>query len=66
MEPASHPTVAETGVLGSSADGSGPGPKTGQLKRVDGGEKKEGVISLGSFGGEGLMAKPQGETPSSE
>lgn len=56
-EPASHPTVAETGTLGQSPNQSG-GPKKGQLKKVEGGEKKDGIISLGSFGGEGLTAKP--------
>lgn len=56
-EPASHPTVAETGVL-SSSPSQEKGPKKGQLKKVEGGEKKDGIISLGSFGGEGLMAKP--------
>ena len=56
-EPASHPTVAETGVLAESPGQQG-GPKKGQLKKVEGGEKKDGIISLGSFGGEGLMAKP--------
>ncbi|CAD6591321.1 MAG: hypothetical protein TREMPRED_006070 [Tremellales sp. Tagirdzhanova-0007] len=56
LEPASHPTVAETGTLAKS----GPGPMSGQLKRVEGGERKDGkgIIKLGSFGGEGLMAKP--------
>ena len=55
-EPASHPTVAETGALAKS----GPGPMSGQLKRVEGGERKngKGIIKLGSFGGEGLAAKP--------
>lgn len=58
-EPASHPTVAETGVLaGPGSPGQQGGPKKGQLKKVEGGEKKDGIISLGSFGGEGLMAKP--------
>ena len=59
-EPASHPTVAETGVLAGpgSPGGQQGGPKKGQLKKVEGGEKKDGIISLGSFGGEGLMAKP--------
>lgn len=56
-EPASHPTVAETGILAESP-GQSLGPKKGQLKKVEGGEKKDGIISLGSFGGEGLMAKP--------
>jgi len=56
-EPASHPTVAETGVM-SSSPGQETGPVKGQLKKVEGGEKKDGIISLGSFGGEGLMAKP--------
>jgi hypothetical protein len=56
-EPASHPTVAETGVLAESPGQQG-GPKKGQLRKVEGGEKKDGIISLGSFGGEGLMAKP--------
>lgn len=57
LEPASHPTVAETGIL---SKGLGPGPTSGQLKRVEGGERKDGkgIIKLGSFGGEGLMAKP--------
>ena len=38
---------------------SGPGPKSGQLERK---EKKhgDGIIKLGSFGGEGLIAKPIG------
>jgi hypothetical protein len=56
-EPASHPTVAETGVM-SESPGQEKGPVKGQLKKVEGGEKKDGIISLGSFGGEGLMAKP--------
>ena len=58
VEPASHPTVAETGSLSKSpVPGQGPGPKSGQLERR---EKKtgEGIIKLGSFGGEGLVAKP--------
>jgi hypothetical protein len=58
IEPASHPTVAETGSLSKSpSTGEGPGPKSGQLERR---EKKtgEGIIKLGSFGGEGLVAKP--------
>ncbi|ORX38024.1 hypothetical protein BD324DRAFT_624238 [Kockovaella imperatae] len=62
-EQASHPTIAETGLATSLPDDgsgmSGPGPKSGQLKRVPGGEKPEQeVISLGSFGGDGLKAKP--------
>jgi hypothetical protein len=58
VEPASHPTVAETGSLSKSPNTEqGPGPKSGQLERR---EKKtgEGIIKLGSFGGEGLVAKP--------
>ncbi len=56
----SHPTVAETGDLGRRSSQTGPGPMSGQLKRVEGGERKDGkgIIKLGSFGGEGLMAKP--------
>jgi hypothetical protein len=42
----------------SSSPGQEAGPVKGQLKKVEGGEKKDGIISLGSFGGEGLMAKP--------
>jgi hypothetical protein len=56
-EPASHPTVAETGVMAGSP-GQDKGPVKGQLKKVEGGEKKDGIISLGSFGGEGLAMKP--------
>jgi len=56
-EPASHPTVAETGVMAESP-GKDRGPVKGQLKKVEGGEKKDGIISLGSFGGEGLAMKP--------
>jgi hypothetical protein len=64
VEPASHPTIAETGILENrTGEDGGAGPKSGQLKRVDGGEKKDGLISLGSFGGEGLMAKPVGTPP---
>lgn len=53
-EPASHPTVAETGALSSSHE---TGPRQGQLKRV---EKKGdgGIIKLGSLGGDGLKVKP--------
>ncbi|OWZ77697.1 hypothetical protein C366_03291 [Cryptococcus neoformans Tu401-1] len=53
-EPASHPTVAETGALSSSHE---TGPRQGQLKRV---EKKGdgGIIKLGSLGGDGLKIKP--------
>jgi hypothetical protein len=56
-EPASHPTVAETGPM-SGSPATETGPKKGQLKKVEGGEKKDGIISLGSFGGEGLVLKP--------
>ena len=56
-EPASHPTVAETGVMAGSP-GQDKGPVKGQLRKVEGGEKKDGIISLGSFGGEGLAMKP--------
>lgn len=52
-----HPTIAETGVLAASPR-TGPEDKSGQLKRVEGGERHDGIIKLGSFGGEGLMAKP--------
>lgn len=58
-EPSSHPTVAETGSLArspSNEDG-GPGPKSGQLARKER-KQGEGIIKLGSFGGEGLVAKP--------
>ncbi|WWD20016.1 hypothetical protein CI109_104489 [Kwoniella shandongensis] len=56
IEPASHPTIAETGVPASNGE-NGPGPRQGQLKRV---EKKDGgdIIKLGSLGGEGLKMKP--------
>lgn len=57
-EPASHPTVAETGSLLATSPSGGGGPRKGQLRKVEGGEKKDGIISLGSFGGEGLAAKP--------
>ena len=52
-----HPTVAETGVLATSPS-TGPEDRSGQLKRVEGGERHDGIIKLGSFGGEGLTAKP--------
>jgi len=56
-EAPSHPTIAETGVFASRVGGSGPGPLSGQLKRAESnGERK--IIKLGSFGGEGLEAKP--------
>ncbi|KAK8849397.1 hypothetical protein IAR55_004729 [Kwoniella newhampshirensis] len=56
IEPASHPTIAETGVPASSGE-QGPGPKQGQLKRVE--KKSDGeIIKLGSLGGEGLKLKP--------
>jgi hypothetical protein len=67
VETPSHPTIAETGTLNltSSREGGGSGqesdatggPISGQLKRV---ERKEGdgIVKLGSFGGEGLVAKP--------
>ncbi|ORY35044.1 hypothetical protein BCR39DRAFT_516316 [Naematelia encephala] len=58
VEPASHPTVAETGVP-TGGDGTGPGPKTGQLQRNTSGPKSGGnIIRLGSLGGDGLDAKP--------
>lgn len=57
LEPASHPTVAETGNLARSPSQSGPGPKSGQLERKER-KQGEGIIKLGSFGGEGLVAKP--------
>jgi hypothetical protein len=64
-ETPSHPTVAETGDLGESAEG--PGPKSGQLKRREGGEKKgDGIIKLGSLGGEGLTRKPPMASPTRE
>ena len=65
VEPASHPTVAETGLLHKSPSRDGPGPVSGQLKRVEGGERRsgDGIIKLGSFGGEGLMAKPAMGSP---
>ncbi|KAL7424824.1 hypothetical protein Q5752_000508 [Cryptotrichosporon argae] len=52
-EPASHPTIAETGALGSP----GAGPKTGQLARRESDANRE-IIKLSSFGGEGLQIKP--------
>lgn len=56
-EPSSHPTVAETGSLVRSPSQTGPGPKVGQLERKER-KQGEGIIKLGSFGGEGLVAKP--------
>lgn len=35
----------------------GPGPRSGQLERKER-KQGEGIIKLGSFGGEGLVAKP--------
>ncbi|WVO13642.1 hypothetical protein L204_101263 [Cryptococcus depauperatus] len=53
IELASHPTIAETGIL---ASGGESGPKSGQLKRA---EKSDGsIIKLGSLGGDGLKIKP--------
>ncbi|WVR08346.1 hypothetical protein IAU60_005399 [Kwoniella sp. DSM 27419] len=62
VEPSSHPTIAETGVLSSSPN---QGPRQGQLKRV---EKKadDAIISLGSLGGEGLKMKPPVQNSPSE
>ncbi|WVQ79548.1 hypothetical protein IAT38_001647 [Cryptococcus sp. DSM 104549] len=58
-EPASHPTIAETGVLASNGE-AGPGPRQGQLKRVE--KKSDGeIIKLGSLGGDGLKLKPVGK-----
>ncbi|OCF31248.1 hypothetical protein I317_06195 [Kwoniella heveanensis CBS 569] len=57
IEPSSHPTIAETGILASSPDGN-PGPRQGQLKRVEKPNSPEGIIKLGSLGGEGLKIKP--------
>ncbi|WVQ96359.1 hypothetical protein IAU59_003464 [Kwoniella sp. CBS 9459] len=57
VEPSSHPTIAETGILASSPDGN-PGPRQGQLKRAEKPNSPEGIIKLGSFGGEGLKIKP--------
>ncbi|WVF68831.1 hypothetical protein IAT40_003604 [Kwoniella sp. CBS 6097] len=57
IEPSSHPTIAETGILASSPDGN-PGPRQGQLKRAEKPNSPEGIIKLGSLGGEGLKIKP--------
>ncbi|WVQ75267.1 hypothetical protein IAR50_004880 [Cryptococcus sp. DSM 104548] len=54
-EPASHPTIAETGVPASNGD---TGPRQGQLKRADKPKGNEGIIKLGSLGGDGLKMKP--------
>ncbi|RSH93602.1 hypothetical protein EHS25_006247 [Saitozyma podzolica] len=64
VEPASHPTIAETGELAKSPE-SGPGPRSGQLQRahVEPGRR---VIRLGSFGGEGLIARPAPPPPGDE
>ncbi|WWC73386.1 uncharacterized protein I206_107353 [Kwoniella pini CBS 10737] len=60
-EPSSHPTIAETGVL-SQSPSDGPGPKQGQLKRAER-PTGDGIIKLGSLGGEGLVNKPATESP---
>ncbi|WVW86557.1 hypothetical protein I302_108607 [Kwoniella bestiolae CBS 10118] len=62
VEPSSHPTIAETGVL-SQSPVDGPGPKQGQLKRAEKPKSDEGIIKLGSLGGEGLKIKPPTESP---
>ncbi|ODN78299.1 hypothetical protein L202_03943 [Cryptococcus amylolentus CBS 6039] len=54
-EPASHPTIAETGVPASNGE---PGPSQGQLKRAEKPKGSEGIIKLGSLGGDGLRMKP--------
>ena len=66
-ESPSHPTVAETGTLSPQVSRDGPGPKQGQLKRVevDKGSPRE-IIKLGSFGGEGLEMKPPVGSPTAE
>ncbi|WWC65541.1 uncharacterized protein I303_108159 [Kwoniella dejecticola CBS 10117] len=64
-EPSSHPTIAETGVL-SQSPSDGPGPKHGQLKRAEKPSGDEGIIKLGSFGGEGLARKPPTDSPSGQ
>ena len=62
-ETPSHPTIAETGELAHSSE-TGPGPMSGQLKRVKGGEKgQKEIIKMGSFGGEGLVLKPPMGSP---
>lgn len=50
-----HPTVAETGALGTSP--RGPGPSSGQLQRRESDANRR-IVRLSSFGGEGLVAKP--------
>ncbi|KAK1923867.1 hypothetical protein DB88DRAFT_511388 [Papiliotrema laurentii] len=64
-ESPSHPTVAETGSLTvGSADA---GPRSGQLKRVEGGAKGEKeIIKLGSLGGQGLKLKPPVGSPTGQ
>lgn len=58
-----HPTVAETGSLGTSPI-QGPGPRMGQLKRRESEPMPQRrIIRLASFGGEGLVAKPAGPCP---
>jgi hypothetical protein len=58
-----HPTVAETGELGSSPR-QGPGPRMGQLKRRESEPMPQRrIIRLASFGGEGLAAKPARPCP---
>ncbi|WRT69370.1 uncharacterized protein IL334_006354 [Kwoniella shivajii] len=56
LEPSSHPTIAETGVLQSPDEN--PGPKQGQLRRASKPQSGEEIIKLGSLGGEGLQDKP--------
>ncbi|WWC93134.1 uncharacterized protein L201_008101 [Kwoniella dendrophila CBS 6074] len=67
IEPSSHPTIAETGILSTSSSDptGGPGPKQGQLKRVESKpQSPDNIIKLGSLGGEGLKMKPPTESPS--
>ncbi|TYJ56872.1 hypothetical protein B9479_002483 [Cryptococcus floricola] len=54
-EQSSHPTIAETGVPASNGE---PGPSQGQLKRAEKPKGSEGIIKLGSLGGDGLKMKP--------
>ncbi|OCF77702.1 hypothetical protein I204_01700 [Kwoniella mangroviensis CBS 8886] len=65
IEPSSHPTIAETGVL-SQSPSDGPGPKHGQLKRAEKPKSDNGIIKLGSLGGEGLKIKPPTGSPTGQ